>query len=167
MNLDTVLIAGILLAITPIFEIRGSIPLYYLYYGENPYTVAIAAIIATIANACVPLIAFPLLDLIDKIAHHQKTPKPITRIYDKILRYGREKARRLSNKKSIYLALSVFVGVPLPGTGAWTGTLVAYLLGLERRKSIIAIVAGVMMASTLVFVTVYLGVSILKKVFML
>lgn len=167
MNLDLVLITGILLAMTPISEIRGSIPLYYLYYGGNPTTMIIAVTISTIANACVPFIAYPMLDFIDKIAHHPKTPKFIAQLYLKVLRYGREKARRFSGSKRIYLALSLFVGIPLPGTGAWTGTLVAYVLGLDRRKSIVAIVAGVLVAAVLVSVTVYLGVSVLKKIFML
>ena len=45
-----------------------------------------------------------------------------------------------------FLALVLFVAVPLPGTGAWTGCLASWLLGLERKKSILAIACGVLIA---------------------
>ena len=52
-----------------------------------------------------------------------------------------------------YLALTLFVAVPVPGTGAWTGTLVAWVLGLDRWKSIGAISLGVVIAGLIILFT--------------
>jgi len=49
-----------------------------------------------------------------------------------------------------FLALVLFVGIPLPGTGAWTGCLVSWILGLNRKKSIFAISLGVLIAGVLI-----------------
>ena len=49
-----------------------------------------------------------------------------------------------------FIALALLVAIPLPGTGAWTGCLVAWLLGLERKKSIISISLGVLIAGLLI-----------------
>lgn len=48
--------------------------------------------------------------------------------------------------RGLYWALFLFVGIPLPGTGAWTGTLAASLLDMDFKKSVIAIIAGVVLA---------------------
>ena len=48
--------------------------------------------------------------------------------------------------QGLYVALFLFVGIPLPGTGAWTGTLAASLLNMDFKKSILAITAGVVLA---------------------
>jgi uncharacterized membrane protein len=49
-----------------------------------------------------------------------------------------------------YFALMFFVAVPLPGTGAWTGTLVAWIMGLDRMKSFFAIAAGITIAGFII-----------------
>jgi len=49
-----------------------------------------------------------------------------------------------------FLALMLLVAIPLPGTGAWTGCIISWVLGLERKKSIMAISAGVMIAGVLI-----------------
>jgi uncharacterized membrane protein len=46
----------------------------------------------------------------------------------------------------VYIALLLFVGIPLPGTGAWTGTLAASFLDLEWKKSVLAVMGGVLLA---------------------
>ena len=63
------------------------------------------------------------------------------------------------NKKPIekygYLGLILFVGIPLPGTGAWTGCLIASLLNLNRRKAFLCTLAGLVMASTIMMIITY------------
>ena len=65
------------------------------------------------------------------------------------------KVRNKMNKWS-YLALMFFVAIPLPGSGAWTGTLIAWIIGLDRLKSFIAIAFGVIVAG-LIILLVSLG----------
>ena len=65
---------------------------------------------------------------------------------------------RQSRKKSgggVYIALMLFVGVPLPGTGAWTGTLAASFLDLDWKKSALAVIGGVVLAGLIVGVVSY------------
>ena len=54
-----------------------------------------------------------------------------------------------------YLGLILFVGIPLPGTGAWTGSLLAVMLGLDRKKSFICIILGVLIASVIMSIVSY------------
>ena len=68
--------------------------------------------------------------------------------------------KKVDNKRSQidkygYLGLILFVGIPLPGTGAWTGTLVAIMLGLNKKKSFICILIGVLMASIIMSILSY------------
>jgi uncharacterized membrane protein len=61
--------------------------------------------------------------------------------------------------KGVYWALLLFVGIPVPGTGAWTGTLAASILDMDFKKSVIAVVCGIALAGTIVGLVSYLGVG--------
>ena len=61
-----------------------------------------------------------------------------------------------------YLGLLLFVGIPLPGTGAWTGCFLASLLGMNKKKSAIAAMLGVLMAGIIMMI---LSFGLLKRVF--
>ena len=75
----------------------------------------------------------------------------------KIVEWLKKKA--LSKRKQIdkygYLGLILFVGIPLPGTGAWTGSLLAILLGLNKRKSFICILLGILLAAIIMSIVSY------------
>lgn len=58
-------------------------------------------------------------------------------------------------EKYSYLGVLIFVGIPIPGTGAWTGTLIASVLGLEGKKSFLAAIGGVLMATTIMTLISY------------
>ena len=68
-----------------------------------------------------------------------------------MLKKGEKGGKKLTEKtgQSVYFALLLFVGIPLPGTGAWTGTLAASLLDLNWKKSVLCIMAGVMLAGAI------------------
>jgi uncharacterized membrane protein len=72
--------------------------------------------------------------------------------FNRILSKTRKKAKEVEKKidKFGYLALVLFVAIPLPGTGAWTGAFISWLLGLDRKKSLIAISTGVLIAGLIV-----------------
>ena len=61
--------------------------------------------------------------------------------------------------RGLYWALLLFVGIPLPGTGAWTGTLAASLLDMDFKKSVLACVGGVLLAGIIMGVLSQLGVE--------
>lgn len=70
------------------------------------------------------------------------------------LNKGEKGGKKLQEKagKGIYVALLLFVGIPLPGTGAWTGTLAASILDLDFKKSTLAVVLGVLLAGIIMTV---------------
>jgi uncharacterized membrane protein len=160
----SVIIIATILGILPISEIRGSA--IYVFAASSSLSTVVLGLIAGLAgNLAVPFIAFKILDLLDILFKSRHTPRVIKETYLLILRHGR---RRTSSVKGKGLAgLAIFVGIPLPLTGAWTGTLVAYILGLDRRKSIIAIEAGVLLATLIVSLTISLSLEILKRLFLL
>ncbi|MDE5564097.1 MAG: small multi-drug export protein, partial [Oscillospiraceae bacterium] len=59
--------------------------------------------------------------------------------------------------KGMFWALLLFVGIPLPGTGAWTGTLAASLLDLDFKKTVIAVLCGVALAAVIITVLTLMG----------
>lgn len=68
-------------------------------------------------------------------------------------RKATSKKEQIENLK--YLGLFLFVGIPLPGTGAWTGCLIASLLGMEKKKSMIAAICGVILAGIIMLIFSY------------
>jgi uncharacterized membrane protein len=64
------------------------------------------------------------------------------------LEKGERGGQKLTQKagRGLYVALLLFVGIPLPGTGAWTGTLAASFLDMDYKKSVIAVLGGVLLA---------------------
>lgn len=75
--------------------------------------------------------------------------KFIGKFFTFCLEKGKKGGEALQAKagKGLYVALFLFVGIPLPGTGAWTGTLAASFLDMDFKKSVIAVMAGVILAS--------------------
>ncbi len=78
-----------------------------------------------------------------------------------------QRINSMRSKVSVYvkkygvLGLALFVAIPLPVTGIWTGALIAYLLGLRRRHSIIALVIGGLLANTITFTLTFLAKNII------
>ena len=62
-------------------------------------------------------------------------------------------------EKYSYWGVMIFVGLPIPGTGAWTGTLIASVLGLEPKRSFLAAVGGVLMATAIMMIAIYGGLG--------
>lgn len=130
-----------LISMVPIIELRGAIP-YAVGFG---LPLIPSYIIAVLGNMLpVPLIFF----FARKILEWGKDKKIIGKFFTFCLEKGNKGGQKLLSKagRSVYLALFLFVGIPLPGTGAWTGTLAASLLNLDFKKSVISIIAGVVLA---------------------
>ena len=83
------------------------------------------------------------------------------------LEKGEKGGRKLEEKagRGLYVALLLFVGIPLPGTGAWTGTLAASMLNLDFRKSVLYVLLGVLLAGAIMLAAslgVFGAISFLK-----
>ena len=142
----------ILLGIVPVSELRGAIP--YAYFNGVPLW--LAAVIGVLSNALVPFIGFIFLGTLHKLldkwgAYH--------RLFEKTVAKARTKVGEKVQKYGLW-GLMVFVAIPLPITGAWTGTVGAWVLGLDRKKSILSILLGVLISGTIVTTVIFTGAGI-------
>ena len=138
-----------LIAMIPIFELRGAIPIGILEYKLSPLEVFPIAI----AGNMVPIFFILLFfDFVTRIFF--KVPL-LKKILEAIFRRTRKKGEIIEKYEEIGLML--FVAIPLPVTGAWTGSLAAYLFGLRFWKSILFIFLGVLIAGVVVTTLTLLG----------
>ena len=143
-----------LVSMVPIIELRGAIP-YGVAFGMPLWLTYIIAIVGNMLP--VPVIFFFARRVLEWGAD-----KPyIGKLFNFFLEKGRRGGEKLQAKagRGLYWALLLFVGIPLPGTGAWTGTLAASLLDMDFKKSVLACMGGVLLAGCIMGVLSVLGVS--------
>lgn len=136
-----------LVAMVPVVELRGAIP-FGVVRGLNIWT----AIIASVLGNLVP-VPFIIL-FIRKIfawmrAHMPKLDGLVTRMEKKA------EKNRAAVEKYAFWGLAILVAIPLPGTGAWTGALVAAMMEMRLKRAFPAIVIGVVIAGVIVSVVTY------------
>ena len=128
-------------SMVPIIELRGAIP-YAVGFG---LPLLPSYIIAIIGN----MIPVPFIFLFArKVLVWGSTKKYIGKFFTWCLKKGEKGGEKLKQSagKGLYIALLIFVGIPLPGTGAWTGTLAASLLNMNFKKSTLSVMGGVILA---------------------
>ena len=129
-----------LVSMVPVIELRGGLPVAY----AMGMSIWLALPLCIIAN----LLPVPfILWLITPIFNALKKTKLFRPMVEKM--ENRAMNKKDSIEKSYFWGLLLFVGIPLPGTGAWTGALIASLLDIPKKKSIPAIALGVCMAAAL------------------
>ena len=132
------------ISMLPLVEIRGALP--YAVGMDLPLVPSI--IVAVIGN----MIPVPFIFLFArKVLEWGKDKKIIGRFFTWCLQKGEKGGRKLEEKagKGLYWALFLFVGIPVPGTGAWTGMLAASILNMDFRKSTLAALGGVLLAGAI------------------
>lgn len=152
-------IATILIATLPIFELRLSIPLAILKFHLSP----IDAFFLSILGNILPII--PLLLFL----RWAVTRLEYIRGIGKLLTWWFNRAEKKSQVVQTYgfWGLVIFVAIPLPGTGAWTGCVVATLFKFKLSKAFLAVSLGVLGAAIIVQLIVVLGSAGLAKLFSL
>ena len=141
------LLMTFLIAMVPVLELRGSIPVG-LAAGEPLWAVLLVSILGN-------MIPVPFIILcIRKIFRWLRSKsRRLEALVEKLEARGREKARVVYKYK--VLGLFILVAIPLPGTGAWTGALVAALLNMRLKTAVPAIFAGVVTAGILMVIISY------------
>ena len=134
------------ISLLPVIELRGSIPIGY-YQGLPWYTNMITSIIGNILP-----VPFILLFVV-KVFEFMKKRNIMVNIIEKIEKRAMSRSESIANKE--FLGLMLFVAIPFPGTGAWTGALIAALLQFERKKSFFYIGLGVIIAATVMTLASY------------
>lgn len=134
------------ISMIPILELRGGIVAASLL--GVPITTAIP--ICIIGN----IIPIPFILLfITKIFELMKKTKLFRPMVEKLESKAMGKSDKI--KKYEFLGLLLFVGIPLPGTGAWTGSLIAALLRIKNKKAVPAIFCGLLMATAIMCIVSY------------
>lgn len=134
-----------LVSMVPLIELRGAVPIGLSNLFGEAIPIIPLYIICILGNMLpVPIIFF----FARKVLEWGKDKKIIGKFFTFCLEKGEKGGKKLQQKagKGLYVALFLFVGIPLPGTGAWTGTLAASFLDMDFKKSTIAIMAGVVLA---------------------
>ena len=134
-------IAVVVLAAMPISELRGAIPLA-LAIGFPP----VKAYILSFLGNLIPVI--PLLFLLQPVANKLRHIRIFEKFFDWLFERTKRKARLV--EKFEVLGLILFVAIPLPVTGAWTGCVAATLFKIRFRYAFLAIVIGVVIAGFIV-----------------
>ena len=134
----------LLISMLPLVEIRGAVP--YAVGMDLPLVPSI--IVAVIGN----MIPVPFIFLFARRSlEWGKDKKVIGGFFTWCLQKGEKGGRKLEEKagKGLYWALFLFVGIPVPGTGAWTGMLAASILNMDFKKSTLAALGGVLLAGAI------------------
>lgn len=142
----------LLISMVPLIELRGAIPVA-VGLGMPVWSSCLVAVIGNLIP--VPFIYF----FARRLLEWGRDRKYIGGFCHWCLEKGEKGGRKLEEKagRGLYVALLLFVGTPLPGTGAWTGTLAASMLNIDFRKSMWAVAAGVVLAGA-IMLTASLGV---------
>ncbi len=133
----------LILAMLPVSELRGAIP-YGVYSGMPFMKVLLISIIGNL----IPVI--PLYFLLNRILLFLRRFRMGRRFSDWLVAHTLKKSKVIQMYEMI--GLIIFVGIPLPITGAWTGTIASVLLKLKFRYYIIGVVCGVLLAAVIVTV---------------
>ncbi|MBQ1505287.1 MAG: small multi-drug export protein [Erysipelotrichales bacterium] len=144
------------ISMVPLIELRGAIPVSQ-YLGMP----VIPSYIVCILGNMVPV---PFIFLFArKVLEWGKDKKYIGKIFTFFLEKGKKAGDKLTAKagKGLFLALLLFVGIPIPGTGAWTGTLGASILDMDFKSATLAVMLGVLLAGIIMMVASYLGFSLI------
>jgi uncharacterized membrane protein len=133
----------IFISMIPFVELRGAIPVAIIIYGMPWWEAFTLSVIGNMIP--VPIILLRLGNVEAWLRKYKRWDRFFTKLYSKTRARADEKMKR-------YEALGVmfFVAIPLPFTGAWTGSLIAYLFELKFKRAILVVFAGVCIAGVIV-----------------
>lgn len=146
-------------SMVPLIELRGAIPYAYVYKAADPhFNLLLAYVLIAIGNMVpMPFIYF----FARKVLEWGKDKPIIGGFFTFCLEKGEKGGQKLQEKagRGLFLALLLFVGIPVPGTGAWTGTLAASILDMDFKSSVLAVVGGIALAGCIIGLLCTLGLG--------
>jgi len=137
----------------PLIEQRGSIPVGILAYHLNPWLVFIVSLLGSFVPAPFVYLFF------NKILAWMKTVKMLHKFTDFIDKKIQKGAKQV--EKYMEIGLTIFVGIPLPTTGLWTGSAIAAFLGLDFKKSMICVFLGGVISAVIITIVSMIAPAIL------
>lgn len=148
------LLHSMLLSVLPISELRGGIP----YALANHINLPVAYLVCVAANMLVIPVVFVFLDTLHQQFYRLR---PYRWVFDKWVERTRRKAERNVGKWG-YWGVMLFVAIPLPITGAYTGTLAAWLLKLNKIRAFWYLALGVVIAGIVVSIATVTGIRVFE-----
>ena len=145
-----------LISMVPLVELRGAL----IYAAGAQIPLYIAFPICIVGN----MIPVPFIFFFARRVLEWGADKPVIgKFFSWCLKKGHKGGEKLKAKagNGLFLALLLFVGIPLPGTGAWTGTLAASILDMDFKTSVKAVICGVLLAGIIMATLSYLGFAAL------
>ncbi|MCR5715253.1 MAG: small multi-drug export protein [Lachnospiraceae bacterium] len=146
-------------SMVPLVELRGAIPIAYWTKAADPnFNLLTAYILIAIGN----MLPVPFIYFFARTVLEWGKDKPVIgKFFSFCLSKGEKGGKKLQEKagQGLFIALMLFVGIPLPGTGAWTGTLAASILDMGFKKSVLAVVCGVALAGIIIGTASSLGLG--------
>jgi uncharacterized membrane protein len=149
-------LAVFLVSMVPLIELRGAVPIA-LGWGLDPVATYVICILGNMLP--VPIIYF----FARKVLLWGRDKKYIGKFFTFCLEKGErggQKLTRAAGRKGLFVALMLFVGIPLPGTGAWTGTLAASFLNMGIKSTTLAVSLGVIIAGIIMGIVSMAGLHI-------
>lgn len=145
-----------LVSMVPLIELRGAIPI-----AQGMGLPVLTSYLVCIVGNMIPV---PFIYLFARRVLEWGADKPLTgKFFTFCLEKGKKGGEKLTEKagRGTFVALLLFVGIPLPGTGAWTGTLAASILDMEFKSTIIAVMLGVLLAGVIMMTASVVGFSLI------
>ena len=143
------------ISMVPLVELRGAIPVSQVM----GLPIVPSFIVCIIGN----MLPVPIIYLFARKVLEWGADKPlIGKFFTFCLEKGEKGGKKLQAKagRGLFVALLLFVGIPIPGTGAWTGTLAASILDMDFKSTVAAAMCGVLLAGVIMMVVSLLGVNI-------
>ena len=156
--MDLRIFYALILTVLPITELRVGLPLAIIYAVDNQIPISLIFSLVVILNI---LVIFFIFYFLDNIHHLLLKNSTYQKMFGSFLKRFQRKIDKFEKRYEAigFFALATFVAVPLPGTGAWTGCLLAWIFGLDRKESILSISIGVFVAGLIILLGTlsYLG----------
>ena len=146
------LLVTFVISMVPIIELRGAIPVAVLLHDLNP----ILAFCVSVVGNLLP-VPFIIIFIRKIFAFIRKWFPGLNRMVDKLEEKG--KSKKATVEKWGFWGLFLFVAIPLPGTGAWTGALIAAMLDMRLKRAFPSIALGVVTAGVVISLLVQLGLA--------
>ena len=143
------------ISMVPLVELRGAIP-----FSQGFGLPIIQSYIICILGNMLPV---PIIYLFARKVLEWGADKPVIgKFFTWCLDKGHKGGKKLQEKagKGLFVALLLFVGIPVPGTGAWTGTLAASILDMDFKSTVAAVMLGVLLAGVIMMVVSMAGFSL-------
>lgn len=143
------LILIIVASMIPVVEARGAFIIAFINKVSD-----VAAFITIFIFSSIPSL-FLIHGLSAFENNFVKKNNLLEKTYMHIINRVRSKSVKITRFRVVYIGLSLFVAVPLPGTGVWTGSILSYILGLDKKLSILSIILGNLISCVILYVSIY------------